>query len=58
MIKHDLPEPSPSMWAAYREVIPTWLRQLQNEDYFLVRKLPENAKPYRPDLHDLPIAAE
>jgi fatty acid desaturase len=58
LIKHDLPEPSPSIWAAYREVIPTWLKQLRQEEYFLVRKLPESAKPYRPDLHDQAIAAE
>ncbi len=58
LIKHDLPEPSTSMWAAYKEVIPAWLRQLKNEEYFLVRRLPETAKPYRPDLHDQAIAAE
>ena len=58
LIKHDLPEPSPSLWAAYREVIPTWLHQLRNEDYFLVRKLPDSAKPYRPDLHDQAVAAQ
>jgi fatty acid desaturase len=52
MIRHDLPEPTPSMWACYREMIPVWLRQLRGEDYFLVRKLPPTAKPYKADLHD------
>lgn len=51
LIKHDLPAPTPSMWACYREMIPAWIRQLRGEDYFLVRELPGTAKPYRPDLH-------
>ena len=62
MIKHDLPPPTPSMWACYREMIPVWLRQLRGEDYFVVRELPPTAKPYRPELHgqgqDLSSAAE
>jgi len=52
MIKHDLPAPSPSIRAGYREMIPAFLRQLRNEDYFLKRELPPTAKPYRADLHD------
>lgn len=51
LIKHDLPAPTPSIWACYREMIPVWLRQLRGENIFLVRELPETAKPYRPDLH-------
>ena len=51
MIRHDLPAPTTSMWACYREMIPAWLRQLRGENYFLVRKLPDTAKPYRPELH-------
>jgi fatty acid desaturase len=51
MIKHDLPAPSPSMWACYMEMLPAWGRQLRGEDYFLVRKLPPTAKPYRPEFH-------
>ena len=51
LIKHDLPAPTPSMWACYREMIPAWTRQLRGEDYFLVRELPGTAKPFRPDLH-------
>lgn len=50
-IKHDLPAASPSIWAAYREVIPVLLRQLRYEDYFLKRELPATARPYREDLH-------
>jgi fatty acid desaturase len=51
LIRHDLPAPTPSIWACYSEMIPAWLRQLSGEDYFLVRELPPTAKPYRPDLH-------
>jgi fatty acid desaturase len=50
-IRHDLPAPSPSIWAAYREVVPILLRQLRCEDAFLRRDLPPTAKPYRDDFH-------
>lgn len=50
-IKSDLPEPSPSIWAAYREVLPVLRRQLRHEDYFLRRDLPQTARPYREDFH-------
>ena len=50
LIKHDLPEPNPSIFHAYREVIPAWLRQLRYEDYFVKRELPPTARPYREDL--------
>ncbi len=55
MIKHDLPEPNPSMLHGYREMIPAFLRQLRNEDYFLKRELPATAKPYREEFHSDPI---
>lgn len=60
LIKNDLPAPSTSMWACYKEMIPAWVRQFRGEDYFLVRELPPTAKPYRPDLHGqtMPVAAE
>jgi fatty acid desaturase len=54
LIKHDLPVPNPSMWHAYREMIPVLLRQLRYEDVFLKRELPPAAKPYREELHRLP----
>lgn len=49
-IKHDLPPPTPSILAGYREMIPIWLRQLRGEDIFLRKELPPTAKPYREDL--------
>jgi fatty acid desaturase len=51
-IKHDLPAPSPSIIAGYREMWPAFLRQLRYEDYFIKRELPPTAKPYRAELHD------
>jgi fatty acid desaturase len=51
MIKGDLPRPSASMWAAYREMIPAWWRQFKGEDYFILRALPPTAKPYQPSLN-------
>jgi fatty acid desaturase len=47
-IKHDLPAANPSIFAAYREVIPVLLRQLTYHDDFLTRALPATAKPYQP----------
>ncbi|CDZ63281.1 fatty acid desaturase family protein [Neorhizobium galegae] len=52
MIKDDLPVPNRSILDGYREMIPAFLRQLRNEDYFLKRELPPTAKPYREDFHN------
>ncbi|TIX40818.1 MAG: fatty acid desaturase, partial [Mesorhizobium sp.] len=57
LIKHDLPEPNPSMWHAYREVWPVLLRQLKYEDYFLKRELPLTARPYRGEFHEVNMSA-
>ncbi|WP_413993674.1 fatty acid desaturase family protein [Labrys okinawensis] len=57
LIKHDLPEPNPSIWHAYREAFPVVLRQLRNEDFYLRRELPPTARPYRAEFHDLNAAA-
>ena len=51
LIKHDLPAPSPSIWACYKEMLPVWARQLRGENHFLLRELPATAKPYQPALH-------
>lgn len=60
LLKGDLPAPTLSMWACYKEMIPVWWRQLRGEDYFIVRQLPATAKPYKPHLHgqSVPEAAE
>jgi fatty acid desaturase len=46
-LKADLPAPTPSILAGYIEMIPAFLRQLRNEDYYLQRALPPTAQPYR-----------
>ncbi|BAB49037.1 fatty acid desaturase family protein [Mesorhizobium japonicum] len=57
LIKHDLPEPNPSMWHAYREVWPVLLRQLKYEDFYLKRELPPTARPYRGEFHEVDMSA-
>jgi fatty acid desaturase len=57
LIKNDLPAPTKSMWACYKEMIPVWVRQMRGEDVYLVRELPPTAKPYRPELHGQACAA-
>lgn len=45
-VKHDFPSPNPSMWQAYKEVLPILWRQLQHDDVFITRALPPTAQPY------------
>lgn len=45
-IKKDLPAPYPSIWAAYREIIPAVIKQLRDPSYYVRRELPEGAAPY------------
>jgi fatty acid desaturase len=52
LIKDDLPAPTPSIAAGFREMWPAWKHQLKNEEYFILRDLPETAKPYRAALHE------
>jgi fatty acid desaturase len=49
LIKDDLPAPSPSIWAGYKEVIQTLRIQRRNPEWFVKRALPATAKPYRPE---------
>ena len=57
-IRHDLPAPSRSILAAYREMLPALKRQLTNEEYFVQRTLPATAKPYKHAHDSAPTAAE
>jgi len=45
-VKHDMPEAYPSLWAAYKEIIPAVLRQLTDQTYYIRRELPPGAAPY------------
>ena len=53
MIKQDLPEPEPSIWAAYKRLVPVLLKQLRYQDAVIIRELPEGATPYRPEVEKL-----
>ena len=54
----DLPVPTPSIWAGYRDMLPVLLNQMRGRDDILRPTLPPTARPYRDDLHqaalDLP----
>jgi fatty acid desaturase len=50
-LRADMPEPYPSTFAAYREIVPTLIRQRREPEFFIRRELPATARPYRPDLH-------
>ncbi len=42
-MKQYCPEPYPSVWAAYREIIPAVLRQIREPGWAIARQLPEGA---------------
>lgn len=42
-IKHDLPEPSPSLFAAWKDIIPAFFKQLEDPSYFIQQELPATA---------------
>ena len=51
LIRSDLPAPTPSIPAAFAEMVPAILRQRHEKGYFLKKSLPPTARPYREDLH-------
>jgi fatty acid desaturase len=57
-IKHDVPAPSRSIAAAFREMWPALMRQLVDENYFIKRELPSTACPYRHDPNKLDFVAQ
>jgi len=46
LLRPYCPAPYPGLVAAYREIIPTWLRQIRDPSYGVVRSLPSS-----PPLH-------
>ena len=44
----DTPNPYNGFFDAYREIIPTLIRQLRDPTYFVRRELPPTAKPFKP----------
>jgi fatty acid desaturase len=45
-VKHDCAPVYPSMWAAYKEIIPAILRQLKDQEYYVRRELLPDAPPF------------
>ncbi len=45
-IKHDCAAVYPSIWAAYKEIIPAILHQLRDTEYYVHRELPPGAAPF------------
>jgi fatty acid desaturase len=45
-IKHDLAPAYPSIWAAYKEIIPAFREQMRDQSYFIRRELPPTASPF------------
>jgi fatty acid desaturase len=45
-IKHDCAPVYPSLWAAYKEIIPAVLRQLRDQEYYVRRELLPGAAPF------------
>lgn len=46
-IKHDLAPAYPSLWAAYKEIIPAVITQLRDQTFYVRRELPPGAAPFR-----------
>lgn len=45
LIKADCPPAYPSLWAAWKEILPALLRQRKEPSWFVERQLPAKAKP-------------
>ena len=43
-LKSDLPAPYPSLWAAYKELVPALLRQRREPEWWVVRDLPSDRR--------------
>ena len=43
LLKHDLPEPTSSIWAGYAEMMPILMQQLRGRDVHLERSLPTSS---------------
>ncbi len=42
-VRHDCPPPTPSLGAAWREIVPALLRQLRDPSHFIRKELPQHA---------------
>ena len=53
LIKHDTPAPEPSIFAAFRRLVPVLCKQLRYQDAVIVPPLPPTAQPYRDEVRRL-----
>ncbi len=53
LIKHDVPLPDPSIFAAFRRLVPVMVKQLRYQDAVIVPTLPGGATPYREEVEKL-----
>jgi Na+-transporting NADH:ubiquinone oxidoreductase subunit F len=44
-IKEDMPRPYASIWEAYKEIVPTLIKQVKDPTYYVKRELPSHVKP-------------
>jgi fatty acid desaturase len=49
-MKGACPPPYDGLWPAYREIVPTLLRQLKDPSHFVRRQLPQGATPLQAEL--------
>jgi fatty acid desaturase len=56
-VKHDLAPTYPSIWAAYRELVPAVRRQLKDQSHYVRRELPPGAAPFHGRIPDPSTAA-
>jgi fatty acid desaturase len=53
LIKHDVPPPEPSIFSAFRKLLPVLVKQLKYEDAVIIPDLPAGATPYRQEVEQL-----
>ena len=53
LIKDQVPAPDPSIFAAFRRLLPVLWKQLKNESAVIIPALPEGAPPYRDEVEAL-----
>lgn len=46
LIRHDVPAPDPSIYAAFRRLVPVLVKQLRYADAVIIPELPDGATPY------------
>ena len=53
LIRHDVPAPDPSIFAAFKRLLPVLWMQLRNKDAVIIPDLPEGARPFNDEVEKL-----